>query len=102
MSNLDEPNGTPGGDEQNTPVEKLSRAALEARVRELEKETTRLKTELNESQAARARERDLLNSLILDDLPQNDEELREFVAKSSSLSDLLREMEVKFGLESPK
>ena len=102
MSNLDEPNGTPGGAGQNGEAQPRDRGELEARVRELEKENARLQAELMESQAARTRDRDLLNAMILDDLPQNEEEYREFVAKSSPLSDLLREMEAKFGLESPK
>ncbi len=103
MANLDEPNGTAGAsDDQSTPPEKLSRLALEARVRELEKETVRLKAELSESRAKQARDRDLIDSLIREDLPRDEAEFKEWNANSTSFSELLRGLEKEFGLEPPK
>jgi hypothetical protein len=103
MSNLDEPNGgTPGSGDENSPIEKMSRLALEARIRELEKENAHLTTQLREAEVARAKARELLEAMIRNDLPQDEEEYRDLVANSSPLSDLLREMEAKYGLESPK
>src|SRR5437764_2049630 len=102
MANLNEPNGTPGGDGQNGPGDSSSRDALLQRVHELERENATLKADLAALQKRHDTDRDLLLSMIISELPQNEAEYQEMVAKSRSLSDLLREMETKFGLESPK
>ncbi len=92
MANLDEPNGTPGGaDEENTPLEKMSRQTLEARIRELEKENARLRGDLDSLQARHKKDRELLDALLLSGLPADEHEMQQMLANSSSISDLIRE-----------
>jgi hypothetical protein len=102
MSNLDEPNGATNDPSQHPTPASDGRDGLERRVQELERENTRLKAALSEAQTARERDREILNAVILADLPQNEEEFKAWTANSTSFSELLREMEREFGLESPK
>jgi hypothetical protein len=104
MANLDEPIPTGNGShgEEPIPLEKMSRLALETRVRELEKETTRLRSELTDSKAARKREREFLDAIILADLPRTEKEVKVWQENNTSFSELLRELEAEHGLEPPK
>lgn len=101
MSKLDETNGTPDGGSGDG-AEPADRDPLTRRVQELERENARLRAELAEVRAAAARDRDVLNALIRDDLPRTEAERREWEANDTSFSELLRGLEREFGLEPPK
>jgi hypothetical protein len=101
MANLDEPNPTGGGGngEEPIPVEKMSRPALEARVRELEKENAGLKLDIEALALHVKRDAELLHAITFEGIPLDKQELEESKANSKSISDLIAE----FGdLESPR
>jgi hypothetical protein len=92
MANLDEPNGASGtGDESNKPPEKMSRLALEARVRELEKENAALRLDIQALNIHVKRDAELLHALMLEGIPLDKVEMAEAEANHKSISELLAE-----------
>lgn len=86
MSMLDEPNGSAGGTNgEETSLEQMSRSALEARVRELERENAALK-------AAARNDHRLLDALAVQGIPADQDEMQELHGNSKSISDVLAEL----------
>ncbi len=94
MSSLDEPDDAGGGDHgEDTAVENLSRPALEARVRELEREKAALKLDIEAMNVHVKRDRQLLDALAVQGIPVDQRAMKELHANSKSLRDLLVELE---------
>ena len=93
MSNLDEPNDSGGSSANGTPAEQMSRSDLETRVRELERENAQLKLDIEVLNIRAARDRQLLDALAVAGIPIDPREMEELKATSTSLSQLLGELE---------
>ena len=94
MSNLDEPNdGAGSGGSDDTPIDKMSRLALEARVRELERENAQLKLDIEALNIHVKRDAQLFHAIAVSGIPVDQREMDELKANSKSLSQLLAELE---------
>jgi hypothetical protein len=93
MSRLDETNGSDGNGGNDTPDEQMSRLALEARVRELERENTALKLDIEALNLHVKRDSQILHALAVEGIPVDSQEMAELKATSKSLSQLLAELE---------
>ena len=78
----------------STPPEKMSRLALEARVRELEKENAALKLDNEALDSHVKRDSALLHALMIQGIPLDREEMLEAEKTHKSITDLL----IDFGL----
>jgi hypothetical protein len=94
MSSLDEPNDTGSSNGAgDTPIEKMSRLALEARVRELERENAQLKLDIECLNIHVKRDAELFHSIAVEGIPVDQHEMAELKANSKSLSQLLAELQ---------
>ena len=91
MANLDETNDAGGSrsPDDPTPVEKMSRLALEARVREVERANAGLKLDLEAMNLVLQRELRLSHAINVSGIPVDRREQDELMATSKSLRELL-------------
>jgi hypothetical protein len=91
---LDEPSGAGGGSgSDDTPIEKMSRLALEARVRELERENAQLKLDIEALNIHVKRDTQIFHAIAVSGIPVDRQEMEELKANGKSLSQLLAELE---------
>ncbi len=89
----------PGGNGTNPADENRAAKPADPRVKELEQEVARLRSELGELQKKYERDLKVLHSYMVEGLPRDEKELREFIENPRPFRELMKELEQELGLE---